>query len=133
MQSIELTKPVTTESLLKEFESRFNQTMDLGRFTMEELEDVANKIRTKIHEITQNTHFGEELTNEQYQKNQMMLDIVNQAITEYGDLKQNPILDKATAPIKAKLSKGQPLNPDERTAASKLMASKDVKEGVEEQ
>ena len=64
MQSIELTKPITTESLLAEFESRFNQTMDLSKFTKEELEDVANKIRTKIHEITQNKHFGEELKND---------------------------------------------------------------------
>ena len=39
MQSTELTKPITTESLLQEFESRFNQTMDLGKFTKEELED----------------------------------------------------------------------------------------------
>ena len=107
MQSIELTKLITTESLLTEFESRFNQTMDLSKFTKEELEDTANHIRTKIHNITQNTHFGEELTNETYQKNQMMLDVVNQAIKEYGDVKQNPILDKATAPIKSKLSKGQ--------------------------
>ena len=58
MQSIELTKPITTESLLKEFESRFNQTLDLSKFTMEELEDAANKVRTKIHNITQNEHFG---------------------------------------------------------------------------
>ena len=35
MQSTELTKPVTTESLLKEFESRFNQTMNLSNFTKE--------------------------------------------------------------------------------------------------
>ena len=89
MQSIELTKPITTESLLAEFESRFNQTMDLSKFTKEELEDVANKIRTKIHEITQNTHFGEELKNDNYQKNQMMLDVVNQAIKEYG-IKNDP-------------------------------------------
>ena len=61
MQSIELTKPLTTESLLKEFESRFNQTMDFSKFTREELEDTANKVRTKIHNITQNEHFGEEL------------------------------------------------------------------------
>ena len=46
------------KDLLKEFESRFNQTMDLGRLTREELEDYANKVRTRIHEITQNTHFG---------------------------------------------------------------------------
>ena len=74
MQSIELTKPITTEALLKEFESRFNQTMDLNKFTREELEDTANKIRTKIHNITQNTHFGEEIKDHDYQKNQMMLD-----------------------------------------------------------
>ena len=90
MQSIELTKPVTTESLLSEFESRFNQTMDLSRFTREELEDTANKIRTKIHNITKNEHFGEELKNHDYQKNQSMLDIVNQQIREYG---QSPTID----------------------------------------
>ena len=82
MQSIELTKPVTTESLLTEFESRFNQTMDLSKFTKEELEDTANKIRTRIHNITQNEHFGQELRNHDYQKNQSMLDIVNQSIKE---------------------------------------------------
>ena len=82
MQSTELTKPITTESLLAEFESRFNQTMDLTKFTKEELEDTANHIRTKIHEITQNTHFGQELKDNSYQKNQMMLDIVNQEIKE---------------------------------------------------
>ena len=135
MQSIELTKPVTTESLLTEFESRFNQTMDLGKFTREQLEDTANKIRTKIHDITQNEHFGEELKNHDYQKNQSMLDIVNQSIREYGEnpTANNPILSKASEPIKSKLSKGQALTPDERGAASKLMANKDVKEGVEEQ
>ena len=84
MKSLELTKPITTESLLSEFESRFNQTLDVSKYTKEELEDTANHIRTKIHNITQNTHFGHELKNEDYQKNQMMLDIVNQAIKEYG-------------------------------------------------
>jgi len=135
MQSIELTKPVTTESLLTEFESRFNQTMDLSKFTREQLEDTANKIRTKIHDITQNEHFGEELKNHDYQKNQSMLDIVNQSIREYGEnpTTNNPILKKASEPIKDKLSKGQALTPNERGAASKLMANKDVKEGVEEQ
>ena len=135
MQSIVLTKPVTTESLLTEFESRFNQTMDLSKFTREQLEDTANKIRTKIHDITQNEHFGEELKNHDYQKNQSMLDIVNQSIREYGEnpTANNPILSKASQPIKDKLSKGQALTPDERGAASKLMANKDVKEGVEEQ
>ena len=95
MHSIELTKPITTESLLSEFESRFNQTMDLSKFTKEELEDTANHIRTKIHNITQNTHFGQELKDDSYQKNQMMLDIVNQAINEYKtDMQTQQTVDK---------------------------------------
>jgi len=133
MHSTDFTKPVTTESLLQQFESRFNQTMDLSKFTKEELEDTANKVRTRIHNITQNEHFGHELKNHDYQKNQMMLDIVNQAIREYGDDMKNPIIAKATDPIKDKLKKGQALSPDERSAAAKLMSSKEVKEGVEEQ
>ena len=128
MKSLDLTKPVTTESLLSEFESRFNMTMDLSKFNEEELQDYANHVRTKIHEITQNTHFGQELKDDGYQKSQMMLDIINQAISErklaeYGG-DANPILDKASAPIKDKLRKGQALSPDERQAASKLLASK---------
>ena len=138
MQSIELTKPVTTESLLSEFESRFNQTMDLSKFTREELEDTANKIRTKIHKITQNTHFGEEIKDHDYQKNQMMLDVVNQAIKEYGQnrMATDPETRGATSALsaKSKLDKGQQLTPPERKTVSKLLPKEtEVKEGVEEQ
>ena len=136
MKSLELTKPITTESLLKEFESRFNQTMDLTQFTKEELEDYANHVRTKIHEITQNTHFGRELKDDKYQKNQMMLDIINQAINErklaeYGGNMNDPMTKVATTALsaKAKLDKGQALDQEEKKVVQKIM----TKEGVEEQ
>jgi hypothetical protein len=137
MKSLDLTKPVTTESLLAEFESRFNQTMDLAKFTKEELEDTANHIRTKIHEITQNTHFGQELKDNNYQKNQMMLDIVNQAIAERklaeygGGMVSDPEVKAGSTAIsaKAKLDKGQSLSPDEKKQVSKMLQ----REGVEEQ
>ena len=129
MQSIELTKPVTTESLLSEFESRFNQTMDLNRFTAEELEDVANKIRTKIHNITQNEHFGHELKNHDYQKNQAMLDVVNQKIKEYGmgsEIKKDPETQKTVD----KISKLPGLKDKDK---KEIIGSVVTKEGVEEQ
>ena len=130
MQSIELTKPVTTESLLSEFESRFNQTMDLSRFTIEELEDTANKIRTKIHNITQNEHFGQELKNHNYQKNQMMLDVVNQRIKEYGmggsQIKGDPETQKTVD----KITKLPGLKDKDK---KELIGSVVTKEGVEEQ
>ena len=129
MQSIELTKPVTTESLLTEFESRFNQTMDLTKFTAEELEDVANKIRTKIHNITQNEHFGHELKNHDYQKNQAMLDVVNQKIKEYGmgsEIKKDPETQKTVD----KISKLPGLKDKDK---KEIIGSVVTKEGVEEQ
>jgi hypothetical protein len=136
MKSLELTKPITTESLLKEFESRFNQTMDLAQFTKEELEDYANHVRTKIHEITQNTHFGRELKDDRYQKSQMMLDIINRAISErklaeYGGNMNDPMTKVATTALsaKAKLDKGQALDQEEKKVVQKIM----TKEGVEEQ
>ena len=137
MKSLDLTKPLTTESLLKEFESRFNMTMDLSQFNEEELQDYANHVRTKIHEITQNTHFGHELKDDSYQKSQMMLDIINQAIqerklSEYGgSMGNDPMTKSASQAIsaKTKLDKGQALDQDEKKVVSKLIQ----KEGVEEQ
>ena len=135
MKSLELTKPITTESLLKEFESRFNQTMDLAQLTKEELEDYANHVRTKIHEITQNTHFGRELKDDKYQKSQMMLDIINHAISEkklaeYGG-NMDPMAKVANTALsaKAKIDKGQALDQEEKKVVQKIM----TKEGVEEQ
>ena len=136
MKSLDLTKPVTTESLLKEFESRFNMTMDLTQLDEVELQDYANHVRTKIHEITQNTHFGQELKNDAYQKNQMMLDIINQAISErklaeYGGNMADPEAKAGSTAIsaKGKLDKGQALSQDEKKVVSKML----TKEGVEEQ
>ena len=136
MKSLDLTKPITTESLLKEFESRFNMTMDLSQFNEEELQDYANHVRTKIHEITQNTHFGQELKDDSYQKNQMMLDIINTAITErklgeYGGMNTDP----ATGKMVDKIKKASGLNDKEKKEIIGGVVTKEteVKEGVEEQ
>ena len=155
MNSLELTKPVTTESLLKEFESRFNMTMDLSKFNEEELQDYANHVRTKRHEITQNTHVGQELKDNNYQKSQMMLDVINQEVLqrklgEYGgSMANDPDVRAGSTAISAKqkLDKGQSLSPNEKKQVSKMLSTDemskmpkgtgkmvaDMKEGVEEQ
>ena len=130
MQSIELTKPITTEALLKEFESRFNQTLNLSKFSREQLEDTANKIRTKIHNITQNEHFGEELRNHDYQKSQAMLDIVNQAIREYGAGSSEIRKDPDTAKMVNKIKQMPGIQDKDK---KELIGAVVTKEGVEEQ
>ena len=147
MNSLEFTKPLTTESLLKEFESRFNMTMDLSKFNEEELHDYANHVRTKIHEITQNTHFGQELTDSNYQKSQMMLDIINQEVGqrklgEYGGMNTDPMTGKMVQ----KIQRASGLDSKEKKEIIGSIVTKEmskmpkgtgtmqgVKEGVEEQ
>ena len=129
MQSFELTQPISSAILLKQFESRFGQTMNLEGLDKTQLEDLANGVRTKIHTITDNLHFGKELKDNEYQKSQMMLDILNQAISEYGGGMAGSIIGRAQGEIKDKLSKGQAVSPADRKAAASAMKT----EGVEEQ
>ena len=102
---------------------------DRSKFTMEELEDAANKVRTKIHNITQNEHFGHELKNHDYQKSQMMLDVINQRIKEYGsssEIKADPDTQKLVSKI-GKMAGIQDKDKKE------LIGAVVTKEGVEEQ
>ena len=135
MQSFELTQPVSSAILLKQFESRFGQTMNLAGLDKTQLEDLANSVRTKIHTITDNLHFGKELKDNEYQKSQMMLDILNQSIKEYGGMNMDPQAKAAAQGMSAqkKLEKGQALTPDERKTVAKVLPKEDVKEGIEEQ
>tara|TARA_E500000318_G_scaffold111804_2_gene131848 strand:- start:943 stop:1791 length:849 start_codon:yes stop_codon:yes gene_type:complete len=135
MQSFELTQPVSSAILLKQFESRFGQTMNLQGLDKAQLEDLANSVRTKIHTITDNLHFGKELKDNEYQKSQMMLDILNQAINEYGGMNMDPQAKAAAQGMSAqkKLEKGQALTPDERKTVAKVLPKEEVQEGVEEQ
>jgi hypothetical protein len=131
MHSTEFTKPVTAESLLNTFETRFGQTMNLSGMTKEQLEDVANHIRTKIHTLTDNLHFGHELKNNEYQKSQAMLDVVNQAIKEYGtgELKTDP---KTKAVVK-KIQNIPTLQDKEKKEIIGDLVTAEVKEGIEQQ
>jgi len=138
MHSTEFTKPATTETLLKAFESRFGQTIRLEGMDKSQLEDVANHIRTKIHTLTDNMHFGHELKNNEYQKNQAMLDVVNQAIKEYNTSSMGAG-SKMSQQQKMQLTKKLQQNPNltrpekEKVIGDLMTDSEQVKEGVEEQ
>lgn len=131
MQSTEFTKPVTTESLLSAFESRFGQTLNLEGLDRAQLEDMANMVRTKIHTITDNSHFGRELKDDNYQKHQSMLDVVNQAIQEYGsgELKTDP---KTKAVVK-KIQNIPTLQDKEKKEIIGDLVTTEVAEGIEQQ
>jgi hypothetical protein len=133
MHSTEFTKPVTTESLLSAFESRFGQTINLEGLDKTQLEDMANMVRTKIHTITDNSHFGRELKDDNYQKHQSMLDIINQAVKEAQGVDTN--LSPAQQQVVRKIQTVSSLKPQEKDQLIGAMVQKEseVTEGIEQQ
>lgn len=133
MHSTEFTKPVTTESLLSAFESRFGQTLNLEGLDKSQLEDMANMVRTKIHTITDNSHFGKELKDDNYQKHQSMLDIVNQAVKEAQGINTN--LPPAQQAVVKKIQTTPGLKPQDKDQIIGAMVQKEseVTEGIEQQ
>ena len=133
MKATDLTKNVTTESLLTQFESRFGQTLNLEGMDQAQLEDMANMVRTKIHTITDNQHFGQELKDDNYQKHQMMLDVLNQAVKEAQGI--NTQITPQQQNIAKKIQQTPGLKDTDKDAIIGAMVSKEsaVKEGIENQ
>jgi hypothetical protein len=134
MKATDLTKNITTEGLLAQFESRFGQTMNLQGLAQEQLEDMANMVRTKIHEITNNQHFGQELKDDNYHKHQMMLDILNQAVKEAaGGI--NTMISPQQQALAKKIQMVPGLKSQDKDSIIGAMVQKEtaVKEGIENQ
>jgi hypothetical protein len=134
MKATDLTKNITTEGLLAQFESKFGQTMNLQGLAQEQLEDMANMVRTKIHEITNNQHFGQELKDENYHKHQMMLDILNQAVREASQ-GINTQISPQQQMIAKKIQQVPGLKDQDKDQIIGAMVQKEtaVKEGIENQ
>ena len=84
----EFTKPVTAKKLNESLAQRFGQKIDLDRFTVEQLQDVRNKLRTKLSQITTTESF-DSVQKEDYQKNKLFLDVLNAAISERGSIAED--------------------------------------------
>jgi hypothetical protein len=82
MRITEFNKQVTAKELNESVAQQFGQKLNLDSFTLEQLEDARNKLRTRVHQFESTTGFDAVHTNENYQKNRMFLDVLNRAIDE---------------------------------------------------
>jgi hypothetical protein len=113
MQIREFGKPVTAKSLNESLAAKFGQKIDLNRFTLEQLQDARNKIRTKLSQVETNESF-DSVHNDTYQKSKMMLDVLNAAISERGDIDDEPVVENRR------------LREGEEDKAELVMAAKDM-------
>lgn len=83
----EFAKPVTSKSLNESLAARFGKKIDLESFTLEQLQDARNRLRTKLSQVETNESF-DSVHKDVYQKSKMMLDVLNAAISERGDIEE---------------------------------------------
>jgi hypothetical protein len=83
----EFSKPVTVESLNETLSQRYGQKLDVSKFTLEQLEDARNKLRTKLSQVETNESFDTVHNNDTYQKSKLFLDILNAEIVERSKAK----------------------------------------------
>lgn len=113
----EFTKPVTAKALNESLAKRFGAKIDLEKFTTEQLQDVRNKIRTKVFNVQTAESFDQVQTAE-YQKNKLFLDVLNAALSERDDV--SVAIDEAI----------DRLNEGEEDKAELVMAAKDMVDRV---
>jgi hypothetical protein len=85
MQIREFAKPITAKSLNESLAARFGERLNLEKFTLEQLQDARNKLRTRLSQVETMESFNS-VHNETFQKSKLMLDVLNAAISERGDI-----------------------------------------------
>jgi hypothetical protein len=85
----EFGKPVTAKSLNESLAKRFGSKIKLENFTLEQLQDARNKIRTKLSQIEMSESFNTVVEGDDYQKSKLFLDVLNAEISERGDIEDD--------------------------------------------
>tara|TARA_B100000900_G_scaffold414663_1_gene441972 strand:- start:4679 stop:5449 length:771 start_codon:yes stop_codon:yes gene_type:complete len=85
MRVTDFSKPITAKTLNENLAQKFGQRINLETFTLEQLQDARNKIRTRIASVEANENFNE-TSSEDYTKNKLFLDVLNAEIAEREDV-----------------------------------------------
>ena len=80
----EFTRPASSKKLNESLAQKFGAKIDIDQFTTEQLQDVRNKLRTRLSQTETNESF-DSVHDKTYQKNKLFLDVINTAIEERND------------------------------------------------
>jgi hypothetical protein len=82
MKTTEFNKTITSSQLQENLEKSFGSRVNLEKYGREQLEDIRNKLRTRIFQQEGAAGINDLLTNETYQKDKAMLALLNTRIKE---------------------------------------------------
>tara|TARA_X000000950_G_scaffold51158_1_gene60399 strand:- start:11157 stop:12635 length:1479 start_codon:yes stop_codon:yes gene_type:complete len=83
MKTTDFLKEVTVEDLNKKLYKEHNTTVDLAKYSKEQLEAYSKRIDAKLTQFETSSKFNDSLTNESYQKMQLIKQLVETAINQY--------------------------------------------------
>ena len=107
----EISKPVTAKSLNESLAKKFGKKIALEQFTLEQLQDVRNKIRTTLSQVETNESFNT-VQSESYQKNKLFLDVLNAEISERADVVEAECTDCKCTPCECSTTEAEDQNDD---------------------
>lgn len=99
MQIREFSKQPSASQLNESLAKKFGYKLNFEQFTDVQLEDARNKLRTRISQLELSESFDSVLESPVYQKTRLMLDVINQEISER---EMTPAEKKKETAIKAK-------------------------------
>ena len=82
MKLNDLKKPLTANALNESLAKTFGTRIALDKFTVEQLEDARNKLRTQLSQVETSEKFESVHSSDTYQKAKMFLDVINQEMLE---------------------------------------------------
>ena len=82
MKTTDFKSTISSAKLIENLEKQFNTRVNLNKYDREQLEDMRNKLRTRIFQQEGAAKFNDLLTNETYQKDKAMLELLNTRIKE---------------------------------------------------
>jgi hypothetical protein len=102
MKTTEFNKTMSSAKLKEHLSKQFNTNVDIEQYGREKLEDMRNKLRTRIFQREGSAGFNDLLTNETYQKEKAMLELLNTRIKEMLGEQMQKLRDKMDALNEAK-------------------------------
>ena len=102
MKTTEFNKSITSSQLQENLEKQFGSRVNLEKYDREQLEDIRNKLRTRIFQQEGSAGINDLLTNETYQKDKAMLELLNTRIKEMLGEDIKKLRDKMTELSEAK-------------------------------
>lgn len=111
----EISKPITAKALNESLARKFGQRLNLEEFTLGQLQDAQNKLRTQLSQVETKESFNSTQT-PAYQKSKLFLDVLNAEISERSDIEE-PVLEST-------------ITEGEEDKAELVMAAKDMVDRV---